>query len=74
MAKNVNLENSKLNVYFDRNLSFDTFALAINKVGINAENARLDNSHIHIEGAEKNGVSPRANEGAVLLDSILLGI
>ncbi|MGX2956672.1 two-partner secretion domain-containing protein [Ursidibacter arcticus] len=57
MAKNINLKDSNINIDFDRNLTHDPFHGKIHKLGLNG-NTTLDNTHIRITGAEKNGVSP----------------
>lgn len=63
MAKNVNLTNSSFDVSFDRDISKDSYATSINKFGLNAQNAVLDNSHIKVVGAERMGVSPLGTNG-----------
>ncbi|WP_032092881.1 filamentous hemagglutinin N-terminal domain-containing protein [Necropsobacter rosorum] len=62
MAKHVRLENSNITLRFDQPL--DSFGKAINKMGINAENTLMDNSHIRIIGADMKGVTPDSKSGA----------
>lgn len=63
MAKNINLENSNINIKFDRQILNDKESV-ISRLGINGENTVFDNSKIRIEGADQLLVSPDAGWGA----------
>ncbi|NBI42285.1 filamentous hemagglutinin N-terminal domain-containing protein [[Haemophilus] felis] len=63
LAKNINIENSKFDVSFDRSLIWDGLWQRIHKVAMNGE-VVLNNSHIKLMGADIRHASPDSSQAA----------
>ncbi|WP_105895136.1 filamentous hemagglutinin N-terminal domain-containing protein [Haemophilus influenzae] len=71
LAENIKLDNSKVDITFDKDNSQDTLAQT-NRVGMNGK-VSMVNSHIKIVGDEKEGISPTGTYATMFLIGELIG-
>lgn len=71
VAEKINLDNSKIDITFDKDNSQDTLAQT-NRVGMNGK-VSMVNSHIKIVGDEKEGISPTGTYATMFLIGELIG-
>lgn len=71
LAEKIKLDNSKVDITFDKDNSQDTLAQT-NRVGMNGK-VSMVNSHIKIVGDEKEGISPTGTYATMFLIGELIG-
>ncbi|MEX4594149.1 filamentous hemagglutinin N-terminal domain-containing protein [Haemophilus influenzae] len=71
LAENIKLDNSKVDITFDKDNSQDTLAQT-NRVGMNGK-VSMVNSQIRIVGDEKEGISPTGTYATMFLIGELIG-
>ncbi|HHF1770781.1 TPA: filamentous hemagglutinin N-terminal domain-containing protein [Haemophilus influenzae] len=71
LAENIKLDNSKVDITFDKDNSQDTLAQT-NRVGMNGK-VSMVNSQIKIVGDEKEGISPTGTYATMFLIGELIG-
>lgn len=71
LAEKINLDNSKIDITFDKDNSQDTLAQT-NRLGMNGKVSMI-NSHIKIVGDEKEGISPTGTYATMFLIGELIG-
>lgn len=71
LAENIKLDNSKVDITFDKDNSQDTLAQT-NRLGMNGKVSMI-NSHIKIVGDEKEGISPTGTYATMFLIGELIG-
>lgn len=71
LAEKINLDNSKIDITFDKDNSQDTLAQT-NRLGMNGK-VSMVNSHIKIVGDEKSDISPKAPYATMFLIGELIG-
>ncbi|AJO91847.1 filamentous hemagglutinin N-terminal domain-containing protein [Haemophilus influenzae] len=71
LAEKIKLDNSKIDITFDKDNSQDTLAQT-NRLGMNGKVSMI-NSHIKIVGDEKSGISPTGTYATMFLIGELIG-
>lgn len=71
LAEKIKLDNSKIDITFDKDNSQDTLAQT-NRLGMNGK-VSMVNSHIKIVGDEKSGISPTGTYATMFLIGELIG-
>ncbi|CBW28512.1 filamentous hemagglutinin N-terminal domain-containing protein [Haemophilus influenzae] len=71
LAEKIKLDNSKIDITFDKDNSQDTLAQT-NRLGMNGKVSMI-NSHIKIVGDEKEGISPTGTYATMFLIGELIG-
>lgn len=71
LAEKIKLDNSKIDITFDKDNSQDTLAQT-NRLGMNGKVSMI-NSHIKIVGDEKEGISPTRTYATMFLIGELIG-
>lgn len=71
LAEKIKLDNSKIDITFDKDNSQDTLAQT-NRLGMNGK-VSMVNSHIKIVGNEKEGISPTGTYATMFLIGELIG-
>lgn len=71
LAEKIKLDNSKIDITFDKDNSQDTLAQT-NRLGMNGK-VSMVNSHIKIVGDEKEGISPTGTYATMFLIGELIG-
>ncbi|UXN34281.1 filamentous hemagglutinin N-terminal domain-containing protein [Avibacterium paragallinarum] len=72
LAKDVDIQNSRLTVNYARPL-YDDFMPKASKIGINAKNIRLDHSHLFVSGEDKLNTSAMPGAAGIFLIGDVVG-
>ncbi|KGQ55957.1 hemagglutination protein [Gallibacterium anatis str. Avicor] len=72
LAKDVDIQNSRLTVNYARPL-YDDFMPKASKIGINAQNIRLDHSHLFVSGEDKLNTSAMPGAAGIFLIGDVVG-
>ncbi|SUV40541.1 two-partner secretion domain-containing protein [Avibacterium paragallinarum] len=72
LAKDVDIQNSRLTVNYARPL-YDDFMPKASKIGINAKNIRLDHSHLFVSGEDRLNTSAMLGAAGIFLIGDVVG-
>ncbi|RZN57177.1 filamentous hemagglutinin N-terminal domain-containing protein [Avibacterium paragallinarum] len=72
LAKDVDIQNSRLTVNYARPL-YDDFMPKASKIGINAKNIRLDHSHLFVSGEDRLNTSAMPGAAGIFLIGDVVG-
>lgn len=72
LAKDVDIQNSRLTVNYARPL-YDDFMPKASKIGINAKNIRLDHSHLFVNGEDRLNTSAMPGAAGIFLIGDVVG-